>query len=148
MKIVLRADIDGVGKRGDVVEVSDGHAAELPSSLGPGDRRDAATSRRRQPRCAGLRDVADSKPVRPPRRWRNNSFRSSSRSTRDAGKAGRLFGSVTPAEIVAAVEAQTSVVLDRHKLIIHEPIKSVGTHEVGVHLHPEVEFALTVEVVS
>ena len=38
--------------------------------------------------------------------------------------------------------------LDRHKLIVHEPIKSVGTHEVGVHLHPEVEFVLTVEVVG
>ena len=44
----------------------------------------------------------------------------------DAGKVGRLFGSVMPAEIVAAVEAQTSVVLDRHKLIVHEPISRWG----------------------
>ena len=66
--------------------------------------------------------------------------------TARVGRNGRLFGSVTPAEIVAAVEAQSGVALDRHKLIVREPIRSVGTHEVGVRLHPDVEFALTIEV--
>ena len=72
---------------------------------------------------------------------------SSSPSTLAPGR-GRLFGSVTPAEIVAAVEAQTSVVLDRHKLVIHEPISQWGHTKSAVHLHPEVEFVLTVEVVG
>jgi large subunit ribosomal protein L9 len=147
VRIVLRTDVEGIGKRGDLVEVSDGHARNflLPSGRAIVATRhisQQATSMRR------ARDVAD------------QHAREAAESTAQqlvpvvitvkahAGKAGRLFGSVTAAEIVAAVEAQTSVVLDRHKLIIHEPIKSVGTHEVGVHLHPEVEFVLTVEVVG
>ena len=147
MRIVLRADVEGIGKRGDVVEVSDGHARNY---LLPSGRAIAATCHISTQASAmrHARDVAD--------QHAREAAESTARQLvpvvitvqARAGKAGRLFGSVTPAEIVAAVEAQTSIVLDRHKLVIHEPIKSVGTHEVGVHLHPEVEFVLTVEVVG
>ncbi|MGH9267075.1 MAG: 50S ribosomal L9 C-terminal domain-containing protein, partial [Acidimicrobiales bacterium] len=64
-----------------------------------------------------------------------------------AGAGGRLFGSVTPADIVAAVAAQTGLELDRRRLHLDEPIRSVGTHEVPVRLHAEVEFRVRVEVV-
>ena len=147
MKIVLRTDIEGVGKRGDLVEVSDGHARNflLPSGRAIVATRNIsaqATAMRR------ARDVADQHAREAAEAIAQQLVPVVITVTAHAGKAGRLFGSVTPAEIVAAVEAQTSVELDRHKLVIHEPIKSVGTHEVGVHLHPEVEFVLTVEVVS
>ena len=147
MKIVLRADIDGVGKRGDVVEVSDGHARNflLPSGRAIVATRHIATQATAMRRA---RDIADQQAREAAEAVAQQLVPVVFTVHAHAGKAGRLFGSVTPAEIVAAVEAQTSVVLDRHKLIIHEPIKSVGTHEVGVHLHPEVEFVLTVEVVS
>ena len=63
-----------------------------------------------------------------------------------AGTEGRLFGSVTAADIVEAVEAQTGIVLDRRKLLLAEPIKQVGTHSVAVKLHSDVEFPVTIEV--
>ena len=65
-----------------------------------------------------------------------------------AGAEGRLFGSVTAADVVEAVQAQTGVALDRRRLHLDEPIKALGLHEVPVRLHPEVEFRVTVEVVA
>jgi large subunit ribosomal protein L9 len=64
-----------------------------------------------------------------------------------AGGEGRLFGSVTAADIVEAVQAQTLVELDRRRLALPESIKSLGAHEVPVKLHADVEFRITVEVV-
>ena len=65
-----------------------------------------------------------------------------------AGSEGRLFGSVTPADVVDAVAEQAGVELDRRKLLLSDPIKSLGTHSVAVRLHPDVEFPVTVEVVA
>jgi large subunit ribosomal protein L9 len=59
-----------------------------------------------------------------------------------------LFGSVTAAEVASAVVAQTGVDLDRRKLHLNEPIKSLGTHQVAVKLHSDVEFPVTIEVVK
>ena len=64
-----------------------------------------------------------------------------------AGREGRLFGSITASDVVEAVEQQAGVVLDRHKIQSHDPIKTVGTFELRVRLHPDVEFQLSVEVV-
>jgi large subunit ribosomal protein L9 len=66
--------------------------------------------------------------------------------TARAGPEGRLFGSVTTADIAEAVAAQTGAVVDRRKIGLAEPIKSVGTHAVPVHLFAEVDAELTVEV--
>ena len=65
-----------------------------------------------------------------------------------AGTEGRLFGSVTSADVATAVQEQTGIEFDRRKLHLDEPIKSLGTHQVPARLHPEVEFVVTVEVVS
>ena len=65
-----------------------------------------------------------------------------------AGSEGRLFGSVTTTDVAAAVHEQTGIEVDRRKLQLDEPIKSVGTHQIPTKLHPDVEFAITVEVVS
>jgi large subunit ribosomal protein L9 len=63
-----------------------------------------------------------------------------------AGAEGRLFGSVTAADIAAAVAAQTGIELDRRRLQLNEPIKALGIHQVPVKLHADVEFVVTVEV--
>jgi large subunit ribosomal protein L9 len=65
-----------------------------------------------------------------------------------AGTEGRLFGSVTAADVAQAVLDQSGVELDRRRLGLEDPIKTLGMHEITVKLHPEVEFQLTVEVVS
>jgi large subunit ribosomal protein L9 len=64
-----------------------------------------------------------------------------------AGAEGRLFGSVTAADVAEAVESQTGVTVDRRRVHLDDPIKSVGTHEVAVRLHTDVEARLSVEVV-
>ena len=68
--------------------------------------------------------------------------------TARAGAEGKLFGSVSTAEIADAVVAQTGVAIDRRQLHLDEPIKTVGTHLVPAKLHAEVEFPITVEVVA
>lgn len=145
MRIVLRSDLDGIGKRGDVVEVADGHARNY---LLPGGYAFPATERvlGQAQKMRRARDVADERVRQAAESIAQQLVPVSIAITARVGRNGRLFGSVTPAEIVAAVEAQTGIALDRHKLNVREPIRSVGTHEVGVRLHPDVEFSLTVEV--
>jgi large subunit ribosomal protein L9 len=64
-----------------------------------------------------------------------------------AGRQGRLFGSVTHGDVVAAVEAQAGVEIDRRSIVSEETIKTTGSHQVSVRLHPEVQFQITLEVV-
>ena len=64
------------------------------------------------------------------------------------GEAGRLFGSVTNADIAAAVRAQLGVEVDRRDIALDEPLKELGVHEINVKLHPEVSATLHVEVVA
>jgi large subunit ribosomal protein L9 len=65
-----------------------------------------------------------------------------------AGEEGRLFGSVTPSDVAAAIETQTGVRVDRHDVTMDEPIRSVGVHEVKVHLFAEVDPVISVEVTA
>jgi large subunit ribosomal protein L9 len=147
VKVVLRRDLSGLGKRGDVVEVADGHARNflvptgraIPAS--PGLTSQAVAMRRgRDLRDAREREAAESIA----QRLVPMVFTIPAR----AGRDGRLFGSVTSSDVVEAVARQAGVEIDRHRLLDHEPLKSLGTHEVGVRLHPEVQFHLTIEVVS
>jgi large subunit ribosomal protein L9 len=147
MKVVLRSDLDSLGKRGDIVEVADGYARNallpqrkaIPATKGITEQ--AAAMRR-------SRDVKDAKAREGAEAIARRLVPIEFRVTARAGREGRLFGSVTMSDLVALVEQETGIVLDRHRLLSEEPIKTVGTHAVWVRLHPEVEFQLTVEVVS
>lgn len=147
MKVVLRSDTIGVGKRGDIVDVSDGFARNF---LIPGGAAIAATD--------GIASQAQS--MRRARDFRDVKDREAAESVAQrlvpmtitisarAGREGKLFGSITAQDIVEAVESQAGVVVDRHKLQSHDAIKTTGTHEIRVRLHPDVEFQLAIEVVS
>ena len=146
MKVILRADLAKVGKRGDICEVSEGFARNflLPKGLAftatPGSQAQAVAMRRRR----DLRDASDRAAAEViARDLVPRVFTVPAKS----GKDGRLFGSVTAADVVAAVTAQASVDLDRKKLHF-DPIKALGTHQVPVKLHSDVEFPLTIEVVA
>ena len=147
MKVVLRTDIPGVGKRGDITDVSDGYARNFLVPQGraivanDGIEHQAASMRRsRDLKDARNRESAEAIA----RKLVPIVFRIEARS----GSEGRLFGSVTASDIIEAVKQQSGVELDRRRLVIDEAIKTLGTHEAGVRLHPEVEFRLTLEVVS
>jgi large subunit ribosomal protein L9 len=145
MKVVLRSDVDNVGKRGDLVDVSDGFARNflIPGGQAiaatPGIQSQADSMRRR-------RDIADSKEREAAEVVARTLVPTVISIKARAGAEGKLFGSVTPADIVAAVQAQTGIDLDRRKLGHHEAIKNVGTHEVPVQLHADVKFQITLEV--
>jgi len=145
VKIVLRADVDNLGNKGDLVEVAPGYARNylVPKGLAiaasEGVTRQAEAMRRsRQVRDRREKEGAEATA----RQLAAKRVEIKAR----AGEGGRLFGSVTSIDIAEAVEAQTGVKLDRRKLHF-EPIKTLGTHEVPVRLHSEVEVPLTIDVV-
>lgn len=146
MKVVLRADMIGVGKRGDMVDVADGYARNY---LIPGGQAIVATEGITSQAGAmrRARDLRDAKDREAAETVAQKLVPMTITIPARAGREGRLFGSVTVQDVVAAVEDQAGVVLDRHKLQLHEAIKAVGSHEVRVRLHPDVEFQLMVEVV-
>ena len=146
MKVILRADVDSVGNKGDIVDVADGFARNYLMPRGfamkatPGSVQQAASMRRaRDLRDANDRDAAAEIASRLVPQTINVIAK--------AGAEGRLFGSVTSADVVAAVAKQTGIEIDRRKLHLDEPLKSVGMHQVLVRLHTDVEFPVTVEVV-
>ena len=146
MRVLLRDDVEGVGRRGDIVEVAGGFARNF---LFPSGRAlkatDAMTTqatamrRSRDLRDARDREAAEAVSAALSAKTLTVAARS--------GAEGRLFGSVTAQDLVEAVEAQTGAVVDRRRIRLDEPIKSLGTHVVPVHLHAEVDAQLTVEVV-
>ena len=145
MKVILRSDVAGLGKRGDICDVKDGHARNylLPRSLAmvatPGAVDQAASMRRgRDLRDAQDRDAAQEIAKALVARTITIPVK--------AGTEGRLYGSVTTSDIAEAVEAQAGIVIERRKLHA-DPIKSLGTHTVVAKLHGAVEFPITIEVV-
>lgn len=146
MKVILRADVDGVGKKGDVVEVADGHGRNLliPRGLAlkatAGAERQAEAMRRsREISDAAARSEAEEMATRLVGMTITIAAR--------AGDGGKLFGSVTTTDVATAVEEQAKVILDRRALDA-EPIKELGTHMVTAKVHTDVQFPITVEVIS
>ncbi|MEY2565520.1 MAG: large subunit ribosomal protein [Actinomycetota bacterium] len=145
MRVVLRTDIENVGKKGDILDVADGFARNY---LIPKGRAIAATK--------GVQSQADA--MRRSRDKKDTADREAAevvartlvpaviRIAAKAGAEGKLFGSVTTSDLAESVQSQTGVELDRRRIHLDEPIRSVGTHEVPVKLHSDVEFRLTVEV--
>lgn len=146
-RVVLRADLDHLGKRGDIVDVADGYARNflLPKGhaiVATKGVTDQANSMRRS------RDIRDAREREAAETVARALVPVVIRIPAKAGAEGKLFGSVTASDVVEAVADQTEVVLDRRRLNLGEPIKTLGTHEVPVKLHSEVEFRVTVEVVK
>ncbi len=147
MRVILRSDVNAVGMKGDIVEVADGYGRNflLPRGLAmvasSGAEAQAGSMRRsRDVKDAAARGAAEdvakalvSSPVVIAAR---------------VGPEGKLFGSVTAAEIAEAIATQTGVTIDRRQLHLDEPIRAVGTHTVPAKLHADVEFPVTVEVVA
>jgi len=147
MRVVLRTDVEGVGKKGDILDVADGFARNYLIPRGraikatAGVEAQAAAMRR-------SRDLKDAKDREGAETVARTLVPLVIKISARAGTEGRLFGSITAQDIVDAVSSQAGVELDRRKLHMDEPIKSVGTHQVPVRLHPDVQFPVTIEVVT
>lgn len=147
MKIVLRADVPKVGRKGDVCEVADGFARNylVPKGLALRATQGAQAQAQAMRRARDLREARDKGAAQ---EIASRLAGAVVRITARAGPEGRLFGSVTAADVAEAVEAQHKVTLDRRGIRLDEPIKSVGVHTVPVRLHQDVTFAIDVEVAA
>jgi large subunit ribosomal protein L9 len=147
MKVLLRSDVSGVGKRGDIVEVAGGFARNYLFPTG----RALVASSRVEAQAAAMRRARDLRDARDREAAEvvAGVIAAATVTVRArAGAEGRLFGSVTAADVAEAIEAQTGAVVDRRRVHLVEPIKSVGSHVVPVRLHTEVTADVTVEVVA
>ena len=145
MKVILRSDVPNVGRKGDVLDVADGFARNylVPKGLALRATDGAiaqAEGMRRSRAVKEQRDRDDAQEVA--RRLTPVVIRIPAR----AGAEGRLFGSVTAADVAEAVQKQTGVTIDRRRLSLDDPIKSLGNHEIALRLHADVEVRLQVEV--
>ena len=147
MKVILSDDIDKLGRKGDVVTVADGYARNylVPRGLAlfasKGALRQAEQMRRA--REEQERKVKEEAAARVGRLGASPVYISAR-----AGEEGRLFGSVTKADIARAVEEQLGEPIDRHLVRLDDPIRELGTHQIEIHLHEEVNAMVTVEVIA
>ena len=147
MRVVLRDDVESLGKKGDLVDVADGYARNylVPRGLAMKATRGVvqqAEAMRRNREAREVRDRQAAEALVPQLAAKRIEVKAR------AGEGGKLFGSVTTTDIVAAVQEQTGVVLDRRNVSLDEPIRELGSVEVGVKLDAGVEATVGVDVVS
>lgn len=137
MKIILTSDVNGLGTAGDVVEVKDGYARNylLPRRVAmrwtKGGEKDVEQIRR----ARTMREIAS---VEQANEVKSRLEGVTVRLKVRAGSGGRLFGSVTPADIATAVKTAGGPDVDKRRIEVGTPIKSLGVHRVAIRLHPEV----------
>jgi large subunit ribosomal protein L9 len=145
MKLILTQEVSGLGAPGDVVEVKAGYGRNylVPRSLAMqwtrGSEQQIEMIKRGRA-AREIRSLDDAKEAAT--RLAGLRVRLQTR----AGSGGRLFGSISTSDIAAAVKNAGGPDLDRRKIEVQNPIKTVGTHRVGVRLHPEVSATLDIEV--
>ncbi|MDQ4027907.1 MAG: 50S ribosomal protein L9 [Actinomycetota bacterium] len=147
MKVILADDVDNLGQKGDIVAVADGFARNFLIPKGKallatkGALRQAEMMQRarqereekRKAEAASKVAVLASSPVYISAR---------------AGEGGRLFGSVTKSDVARGILEQLGEPVDRHDVVLDDPIRVLGTHQVEVKLHEEVNALVNVEVIA
>jgi large subunit ribosomal protein L9 len=145
MKVVLRTDVSGLGNKGDVLDVADGYARNylVPKGLAmkaaPGVEAQAEGMRK----ARAIQDAAD---IAAAQEIASKVVSATILITAKASGEGRLFGSVTPVDVSAAVLEQTGFEIQPDTLKLDEHIKDLGEYTVMARLHPEVEFPVHVNV--
>jgi len=147
MKVLLEQDVKGTGKAGEIVEVSDGYARNflLPrklavpadaASINAANLRKSAAQHRKFQEGVEARELA--------KKISGLKVKVAAR----VGENGKLFGAVTAKEIAAALEKQHNIALDKKKILLDEPIRSVSVQEVTARVYENTDAKFTVEVVA
>jgi large subunit ribosomal protein L9 len=147
MKIILQKPVDKLGVPGDVVDVADGYARNylMPRGLAVKATKGGVKHEESLKRAHAVRvNAAKAEAEQVAQRLTASPVSVAAH----AGEEGKLFGSITPADVAEAIESQTGIRVDRHDVHMDEPIRSVGVHEVKVHLYAEVDPIISVEVVA
>jgi large subunit ribosomal protein L9 len=145
MKIILQKSVDKLGVPGDVVDVADGYARNylMPRGLAVKATKGGVKHVDSLKRAHAVRvneAKADAEQLA------NRLTATPIKVSAHAGEEGKLFGSVTASDIVEAIAEQAGIRVDRHDVHLDEPIRSVGTHEVRIHVFAEVDPVISVEV--
>ncbi|HEY1826224.1 MAG TPA: 50S ribosomal protein L9 [Acidimicrobiales bacterium] len=147
MKVLLRSDVRGLGRRGDIVDVKNGYARNflLPSgaALQASDASEAQATLMRK-----ARDVLDAKSREAAEAQKALIEKETLRIAARASSNGRLFGSITEADVVNAIRTATGISLDRHAITMGEHLKDVGSATASATLFDGVEAAVSLEVVA
>ena len=147
MKVILMQDVKGKGKKGQLLEISDGYARNylLPRKLAVEATADAVNTKNMNDKAAAekaAKERAEALEI-------SHKLREMTLTvTAKGGGAGRLFGSVTNQEIAESLKASSGIALDKRKIVIADPIKSVGTYTVQCKLGYEITAPLTVKIVE
>lgn len=147
MKLILTQDVAGLGAPGDVVEVKDGYGRNYLVPRGYAIRwtrggEKQVTQIKRAQKVREVRDLGHANEIKQALEGLAITI------TANAGDTGRLFGSVTNADVADAVKAAGGPVLDKRKVTLSAPVKSVGKHSASVEVHPDVVATVTFEVVA
>ena len=145
MKVILLQDVKGKGKKGQMIEVSDGYARNymLPRKIAMEATADAVNTMRMNDKAAAEKAAKErAAALETSKQLREMTLV----VTAKGGGAGRLFGSVTNQEIADALKAKTGIALDKRKIVISDPIKNVGTYTVQCKLGYEITAPLTVKI--
>lgn len=147
MKVILTKDVPSVGKQGDVTNVAEGYARNFlfprklaieasKANLQNIERQHALEERMKEKRVAVAQEAAG--------KLTGKTFTINAK----VGSGSKLFGSITTGDIAEAVKAQSGIDLDKRKINLPKPIKTLGSHEVPVQLHRDVVAKLNLEVVA
>jgi large subunit ribosomal protein L9 len=145
MKLILTQQVSGLGAPGEVVEVKDGYGRNylIPRGFAMKWTRGAEKQIDSIRKARSAREIAS---IEQAEAVRAELERLKIRLRTRAGDSGRLFGAVTPADIAGAVRSAGGPQLDKRRIEVTNPIKTVGAHKVSVRLHPEVSAKIQLEV--
>jgi large subunit ribosomal protein L9 len=147
MKIILQKPVENLGVPGDIVEVADGYARNFLVPRGLAIR----AARGSVIHAEAMTKAHLSRQTRQKVEFEAMASRLISAQVTimaRAGEEGKLFGSVTPDQIAEAIRIQADIPVDKKDVHVEEPIRSLGNHEVTVHLFAEVDPVLTIQVVA
>ena len=147
MKVVLLQDVKGLGKKEQLVNVSDSYARnylfprKLAAEATPGkikelEQKKKSEIRKKDKEKQAARELAD----------KLNKSEISFKVK--AGENGKLFGSITSKDVADAVKAQLKIEIDKKKIVLHDAIKSLGTYPVEIKVYPEISAEINVKVVE
>lgn len=145
MKIILTQDVKKHGKKGDVINVSDGYAKNylIPQGLGIEATKNSMNDLNLKKKAEDKKKQAE---LEQANKLKDEMKEKIITISVKAGEGGKLFGSVTSKEIVSAAKEQLKLILDKKKVQLDEPIRTLGNHIIPIKLHPKVTAELTVKV--
>lgn len=145
MKVILLEDVKAQGKKGEVIEVSDGYARNVLIKKNLGIEATPVNLNNLKLKNAHKAKV-DAENLKEAQDMATRMADWTVESKIKAGEGGKVFGSVSSKEISQAIEAQFGVSIDKKKILLDEPVKSLGFHDIKIKLHPDVTATIRLHV--